>query len=166
MASPQTTLYVTHIDLSESVRSSMVELLNQTLAATLDLKAQVKHAHWNVKGSEFYALHQLFDDLAQEIEDFVDLVAERITALGGIAVGTVRIAASTSFLPEYPLNIVEGRDHIAALTDRLVLYAQFVRQGVTEAMGWGDVNTSDLYIAVSRAIDKQLWFLEALAHRS
>ena len=161
MVSSPTTLYQTHIDLPESLRCPMVALLNQTLAATLDLKSQVKQAHWNVKDREFYALHQLFDEIATEVEDFADLVAERIAALGGIAVGTVRIAALTSSLPEYPLTIANGSEHLTALVERLALYARSIRHGIAEAMGWGDMGTSDLYTEVSREIDKRLWFLEA-----
>jgi starvation-inducible DNA-binding protein len=89
------------------------------------------------------------------------LVAERIAALGGIAVGTVRIVASTSSLPEYPLNITRGSEHLVALVERFALYARSIRHGIAEALGWGDMGTSDLYIEVSRRIDKRLWFLEA-----
>jgi starvation-inducible DNA-binding protein len=161
MVSPQTMLYTTSIDLPESVRCSMIALLNQTLAATLDLKSQVKHAHWNVKDPKFSMLQQLFNEIATEIEDFANLVAERIAALGGIAVGTVRIAALTSDLPEYPLTIANGNEHLAVLVERFAHYGRSIRHGITEAMGWGDVGTSDLYTQVSRAIDKRLWFLEA-----
>jgi starvation-inducible DNA-binding protein len=161
MSSPQTILYPTRIDLPESIRCPTIALLNQTLVATLDLKSQVKHACWNVKDKEFYSLHQLFDEIAKEIEGFADLIAERIATLGGIAVGTVRIAASTSFLPEYPLTITHGNEHLIALVERFALYAQSIRHGIAEAMGWGDIGTSDLYTEVSRGIDRRLWFLEA-----
>jgi len=86
-------LYSTRIDIPEMLRTQVIELLNQTLASTLDLKTQVKQAHWNVKGKDFYQLHELFDEIAAEVEEFIDLVAERITALGGYALGTARIAA-------------------------------------------------------------------------
>ncbi len=161
MASLPFTLYTTRIDLPESVRCPMVELLNQTLADTLDLKSQTKFAHWNIKGQEFYVLHQLFDQIAIEIEESADLVAERITALGGIALGTVRTAAATSCLPEYSLIPVNSSKHLELLADRFAIYAQAIRHGIMEAMGWGDAGTSDLYTQISRAIDKQLWLLEA-----
>jgi starvation-inducible DNA-binding protein len=98
-------LYPTRIDIPTDARKQIVVLINQTLAATSDLKSQVKQAHWNVKGSDFYQLHELFDEIAGEIEEYVDMFAERITALGGYAMGTVRMAAENSILPEYPTEI-------------------------------------------------------------
>jgi starvation-inducible DNA-binding protein len=154
-------LYATRIDLSAETRAQVIGLLNQTLALTLDLKTQVKQAHWNVKGLDFYQLHKLFDELAGELEAFVDLVAERVTALGGLALGTARIAAQMSTLPEYPFDIVDGKDHVIALADRYAIYAKLVRQGITKTDELGDADTADLYTEVSRAIDKRLWFLEA-----
>ena len=139
----------------------MITLLNQTLAITLDLKTQVKQAHWNVKGTDFYQLHTLFDEIASEIEDFIDLIAERITTLAGYAFGTARIAAAQSSLPEYPFDIVDGRDHVIALSDRFALYAKHLREGIAKTDELREMNTNDLYIEVSRTIDKRLWFLEA-----
>lgn len=154
-------LYATRIDLPDETRAQVIGLLNQTLAFTLDLKTQVKQAHWNVKGLDFYQLHELFDELAGELEEFVDLVAERVTALGGLALGTARIAAQVSELPEYPFDILDGKDHVTALADRYAIYAKLVRQGIAKTDDLGDADTADLYTEVSRAIDKRLWFLEA-----
>ncbi|MGA7933893.1 MAG: DNA starvation/stationary phase protection protein Dps, partial [Kovacikia sp.] len=112
-------------------------------------------------GLDFYQLHELFDEFAGELEEYVDLVAERITALGGLAVGTARAAAQTSILPEYPFDIVDGKDHIIALADRFAPYAKHLREGIAQTDDLGDADTADLYTEVSRAIDKNLWFLEA-----
>ena len=155
------TLYETRIDLAQDVRVGVVTTLNQTLAASLDLKTQVKQAHWNVKGMDFYQLHELFDDMASELEEFVDMVAERVTALGGLALGTARIAAQDSILPEYPFDAVEGVAHVTALAERYALYGKLVRDGIAVTDDWGDADTADLYTEISRAIDKRLWFLEA-----
>jgi starvation-inducible DNA-binding protein len=153
--------YPTRIDLSVDIRAQVVSVLSETLAATLDLKTQVKQAHWNVKGLDFYQLHELFDELASELEEYVDMVAERITALGAIAMGTARIAAAQSLLPEYPYDIVEGVEHVSALAERFALYAAHVRNGIDQTDGVGDADTADLYTEISRTIDKRLWFLEA-----
>ena len=154
-------LYPTRIDLSTPVRSHVVELLNQTLAATLDLKTQVKQAHWNVKGMDFYQLHEMFDEMAGELEDYVDMVAERVTALGGLAMGTVRTAAKESILPEYPFDILDGKDHLVALAERFAPYAKHLREAIAKTDELGDADTADLYTEISRTIDKRLWFLEA-----
>ncbi|MEB3356658.1 MAG: DNA starvation/stationary phase protection protein Dps [Synechococcales bacterium] len=153
--------YPTRIDLPADVRSQVTELLNQTLAATIDLKSQTKQAHWNVKGMDFYQLHELFDEMATELEEYVDMVAERVTALGGTAMGTLRIAAADSILPEYDLDAVEGAEHVTALAERFGAYAKHVRDGIDKTDELGDADTADLYTEISRTVDKRLWFLEA-----
>ena len=154
-------LYSTRIDLPKDVRVRAIEILNQTLAATLDLKTQTKQAHWNVKGMNFYQLHELFDEIATELEEYVDMVAERVTALGGTALGTARIAAESSILPEYDLDAVSGAEHVTALADRFGIYAQHVRDAIATTDELGDADTADLYTEISRTADKRLWFLEA-----
>jgi starvation-inducible DNA-binding protein len=153
--------FPTHIDIPEDKRSSLIAMLNQTLADTFDLYSQVKQAHWNVKGKDFYQLHLLFDEIAEEIEPFVDLFAERVTLLGGYATGTARMAAESSSLPEYPTDAVEGRDHIEALVERFALFCPKIRQGSLDADEIGDPATADLYNDITRVADKRLWFLEA-----
>jgi starvation-inducible DNA-binding protein len=153
--------YRTRIDLPASVRERMIELLNQQLASTSDLYSQSKQAHWNVKGPEFFQLHELFDDLAESVEAFIDLVAERITALGGEALGTVRMAAQASQLPEYPTDLKRGLQHVEALADRFAHYGAATRKGIDVAAEAGDAGTADLLTEVVRTIDKQLWFLDA-----
>ncbi|MBW4630951.1 MAG: DNA starvation/stationary phase protection protein Dps [Iphinoe sp. HA4291-MV1] len=154
-------LYPTRIDIPVEARKQIIAILNQTLAASLDLKTQAKQAHWNVKGNDFFQLHELFDEIATELEEFIDLFAERITALAGYALGTARLAAANSILPEYPLDIDAGLDHVAALADRFAPYAKHLREAINKTTELGDADTADLYTEVSRTIDKQLWFLEA-----
>jgi len=154
-------LYPTRIDMPAETRSQIVGLLNATLATTLDLKTQVKQAHWNVKGMDFYQLHLLFDEMATELEDYVDTVAERVTALGGLAVGTARTAAADSILPEFPFDILDGKEYVTALADRYAPYAKHLRVAIDKTGELGDADTADLYTEISRTIDKRLWFLEA-----
>lgn len=154
-------MYATRIDIAEDIRAKVANLLNQTLAASLDLKTQTKQAHWNVKGTDFYQLHELFDEMATELEEYVDMVAERVTALGGVALGTARVAASESILPEYPLDAVGGIEHITALADRYGAYGKHLREAIDTTDELGDADTADLYTEISRTIDKRLWFLEA-----
>lgn len=153
--------YPTRIDLPAEVRTPIIEQLNKTLATTLDLKTQVKQAHWNVKGMNFYQLHELFDELATELEEYVDMVAERVTALAGTAMGTARIAASESVLEEYPYDAISGQDHVVALAERYSAYAAHVRAGIDVSDDLEDKDTADLYTEISRTADMRLWFLEA-----
>lgn len=154
-------LYPSRIDIPADARVQIIALLNQTLASTLDLKTQVKQAHWNVKGMDFYQLHELFDEMAGELEEYVDMFAERVTALGGLALGTARIAAEQSTLAEYPLDILTSKDHVTALANRFAPYGKSLRDGIEQSDALGDADTADLYTEVSRTIDKRLWFLEA-----
>jgi starvation-inducible DNA-binding protein len=122
---------------------------------------QVKHAHWNVKGPTFIALHELFDAVAQIVEDQGDLLAERITALGGRADGTARAVAAQSALAEFPLEISTGLAYVAAVSDRLAAFGKAARAAIDSAAQFGDPDTADIFTEVSREVDKQLWFLEA-----
>lgn len=154
-------MFPTHIDLPEEDRHLLIGLLNARLADAADLYSQVKQAHWNVKGPNFFQLHLLFDQLAAEVFPFIDLIAERATALGGAAMGTARMAASTSTLPEYPTGITEGQTHVKALVDRYALFAASIRKAIDVADDQHDRSTADLFTEISRAVDKQLWFLES-----
>jgi len=145
----------------EETTSELVAMLNQSLADSLDLAYQTKQAHWNVKGYNFYGLHLLFDDLYGQLAAHVDDFAERAVSIGGLALGTVRVASSTSRLDEYPLDALESRVHVDALVDRYGDYTSRVRHAIKKAEKLGDQDTADLYTSVSRAMDKALWMLTA-----
>jgi starvation-inducible DNA-binding protein len=150
--------FPTRIDLAPPVREAMVIL--QQLADTFDLRSQAKQAHWNVKGTDFYQLHELFDELAAHLDAFADLIAERATTLGGTAQGTVRMAAAGSRLPELP-EVYDGPKLVAALADCFAALARSTRAAADAAAEKGDASTADLLTEVSRGVDKDLWFLEA-----
>lgn len=154
-------LFETRIDLPTDQREKMVALLNQQLADTFDLFGQTKQAHWNVKGPQFHQLHELFDDLADQLRKYVDLIAERATALGGTALGTVRMAAEASRLPEYPIDPGGSMQHVEALAERFAALAATTRAAMKAAEAEDDATTLDLLTEVSRGLDKSLWFLEA-----
>ncbi len=151
----------TRNDLPAKARNKMIALLNQQLADTFDLMSQTKQAHWNVKGPQFIALHEMFDDFAEGLEGYVDEIAERATALGGYAAGTVRMAAKSSTLPDYPTDVVADMDHVRALAERYAALAASTRQAIDAADEVGDKDTADLFTEISRDLDKWLWFLEA-----
>jgi len=161
MARTLTRTFETAVDLPAPTRDAMIALLNQTLADTSDLYSQTKQSHWNVKGINFYQLHLLFDELAEHREDEADLLAERATALGGYATGTVRMAAATSRLPEVPTDIDEGVDYVRALVERYGIHANNTRAAIDQADKAGDLDTADLLTQISRQLDKDLWFLQA-----
>lgn len=154
-------LYPTKNSLPEDVRVQVVQLLNQRLAECIDLQTQCKQAHWNVKGASFIALHKLFDEINEGVEEYVDLIAERIVQLGGIAEGTAQVVAGRTSLVDYPLTLRTGAEHVAALSDALAAFGRLVRITVLEMDTLGDVNSADIFTEVSRGIDQWLWFVEA-----
>jgi len=149
------------VKLSEDTKSKVIEILNARLADTVDMKTQVKHAHWNVKGIQFFQLHELFDSIASHLEDQSDLIAERVTQLGGVANGTARQAAADSSIKEYDFNAVKGEEHVRALVDRLAKLANAARKAIDDTGKLGDQATADVFTEITRAADKDLWFLEA-----
>ena len=154
-------MHKTKIDLNKGDREKIIEILNSSLADASDLKSQAKQAHWNVKGMSFIALHELFDQVATEVEAYTDLIAERITTLGGTALGTIRVAANRSSLSEYPLEITDGADHVDALSSALSDFGKKIRKNIDETDELGDKDTADIFTEISRGIDKSLWFVEA-----
>jgi starvation-inducible DNA-binding protein len=159
MATPQT--FTTRIDLGLETRQHMIALLNQQLADSFDLYSQTKQAHWNVKGAQFYQLHELFDELAGQLVEHIDQIAERVTALGGVALGTARMASGASRLPEYPNDATGSLPSVEALATGYASLAATTRSAIDTAAQNGDMATSDLFTEVSRSLDKALWFLEA-----
>src|SRR4051812_35834048 len=154
-------VYETENDLPKTVRTELITLLNERLAEVVDLQMQLKQAHWNVKGPHFIGLHKLFDKIYKDVASYVDLIAERVVQLGGIAEGTARVVAQRSRLEEYPLAIGEGTGHVEAVIKALSTFGHEVRNTISEADELDDADTADIFTEISRGIDKWLWFVEA-----
>ena len=154
-------MHRTKNDLPEKVRTQMAGLLQERLSEAVDLVTHAKQAHWNVKGPSFIALHELFDKVYENAGGYADLIAERIMQLGGTAEGTARAVAKRSQLPEYPLAIASGKEHVEALSRSLAYFGETIRQGINHADEIGDKDTADICTEISRSVDKDLWFVEA-----
>jgi starvation-inducible DNA-binding protein len=154
-------MHKTRNDLTEKVRRKVINLLAVRLADAIDLGLQCKQAHWNVKGPQFIALHQLFDSIAAVAGGQVDALAERVTALGGTAEGTSQVVAKRTSLDSYPLTATSGPEHLQALAGALASYARLMREAIDTADGLGDKVTADLFTEIAAASDKQLWLVEA-----
>ncbi len=154
-------MLATRHDMPEQNRRQMIDLLNQQLADVFDLYSLTKQAHWNVKGPEFFQLHELYDDLAETLLGHVDTIAERAVALGGVATGTVRMAAGASRLKDLPAAALGSLDSVRLLADCYAALARTTREAIDQAEQAEDMDTSDLFVEVSRDLDKALWFLEA-----
>jgi starvation-inducible DNA-binding protein len=151
----------TRNSLSEKKRIEIVSLLQAHLADSIDLMMQAKQAHWNLKGPHFFSLHGVFDKVYTDTADYVDLIAERIVQLGGIAEGSIRLAAKNSGMPDYPLSITSGHKHVAELAHAIAFYGEMIRKGIDLTTKLGDAGTADLLTQVLRGTDTNLWFVEA-----
>src|SRR6185436_1103445 len=123
-------LHQTKIDIRENTRRTMIELLNQQLANALDLGLQAKQAHWNVKGPNFIGLHELFDKVAEKLEEFTDSIAERAVEMGGTALGTIQVVSKNSRLPAYRLDLSSGSGHVASLSSALTRFGAATREAI------------------------------------
>lgn len=156
-----THMHETFSDINKSTRTKMVDLLNQQLVDTLDLHSQLKQAHWNVKGMNFIAVHELFDAVADAVLGFSDMIAERVTALGADAQGTSRTVASYSTLPELPSDLEGSVAFLTEVAKRIGKYTESSRKAIDTADEAGDMVTADLFTEVTREMDKQLYFVES-----
>lgn len=156
--------YPTHNDLPSNTRAVSINVLNARLADAIDLALLTKQAHWNIKGPNFIALHEMIDGFRTELDEHVDTMAERAVQLGGTALGTTQAVTAATTLAPYPTDIHSSKDHLAALIDRYANMANAARAAIDTTAEAGDADTADLFTAFSRALDKQLWFLEAHVH--
>ena len=153
--------YATANDLKSNAKKVAIELLNARLADGIDLALLTKQAHWNLKGPQFIAVHEMIDGFRTEIDGHVDTMAERVVQLGGTALGTTQTVAKGTTLSAYPTDIYKIEDHLHALIERYGKAANLVRAAIDESDEAGDADTADIFTAYSRALDKALWFLEA-----
>lgn len=159
-------MHETKNDLCDNTRKASIALLQSRLSDAIDVQMQAKQAHWNVKGPNFIALHELFDKIYEEFDGHVDELAERLVALGGQAYGTVRSVANDSSISEYPLEITSGEEHVEAFSNALANFGKNVRYAIDQASEIGDEDTADVFTGISRDVDKALWFVEAHANKA
>lgn len=149
--------------LSDNCRIQSVDMLNKTLAAAIDLRAQMKHAHWNVRGPGFFAIHTLFDSIATAAGTYADQIAERTGNLGGEADGQLASVAKRSCLIPDPIGIADTEDHLYVAAGALAAFGEATREAGDAAADWGDAATADLFTEITRGVDQYLWFVESHA---
>ena len=148
------------IALSRDVRTDSCELLNQILADSIVLYNLYKKHHWLVRGHTFYQLHLLLDKHAGEQLKLIDLIAERVQTIGGIAIADPRHVAEATNIPRPP----DGAEEVPAMLSRLLEAHETVigevRVAVTRTAASGDDGTNDLLMGdVLRTHELQVWFL-------
>jgi starvation-inducible DNA-binding protein len=151
----------TRNDLEDNAKKVSIDILNARLADAIDLALITKQAHWNLKGPRFIMIHEMLDGFRDQIDEHVDTMAERVAQLGGTALGTSQVVAGSTTLKPYPTDIYKIEDHLAALIEHYAAVANAVRHAIDETDEAGDADTADIFTAVSRDLDKSLWFLEA-----
>ena len=154
-------LHKTNNDLKNNAKAVAMEMLQARLVDSIDLALVTKQAHWNLKGPQFIGVHLMLDKFREEQDEWTDMMAERITQLGGTARGTTQEVTKGTSLPSYPTDIYAVADHLHALIVRYAACANSVRKNIEDTDDAGDADTADLLTEVSRGLDKQLWFLEA-----
>jgi starvation-inducible DNA-binding protein len=156
----------TRNDLKSNTRKTSIEILNARLADAIDLALITKQAHWNIKGPQFIAIHEMLDGFRKDLDNHVDTIAERAVQLGGTALGTSQLVAKDTPFEPYPTDIHKTKDHLAALIDRYATAAKRARAAIDDTDEAGDKGTADIFTAYSRSLDKSLWFLESHTQES
>src|SRR5260221_11887048 len=146
--------------LQEEQRAKLIELLNRRLADAIDLQLQSRQAYWNVKGPHFMALRELFDKVAEGVEEYANLIAEHIVQLGGKAEGPPHAVPGRSSLDRYWLSTAEGTGHIDALSTTLTDFGRHTRYASAQATELKDADTAAIFTEIARGIDKWIWFVE------
>ncbi len=147
--------------LEDNARKTSIEQLQACMNDAASLSLALKQAHWNLKGVNFIAVHELLDQVKARLDPNLDAFAERIKQLDGMAIGTVEAVAKSTKLEPYPTDITDWSDHVKAISERMRAYGARVREAIDTTDEAGDADTADILTAASREADKDLWFLES-----
>ena len=140
--------------------TSLFALLNQSLADMLALKINAKQAHWNVKGESFIALHELFDKVSAQADEYADSIAERLVQLGGQAEGGASHIVKRAAHADYP-QVTDAQKHVKALGNQLQETANQMREAIETSDSMDDAVTADLFTQIASGLDKYHWFVSS-----
>jgi len=149
------------VNIPKDIRIQIVELLNQTLATSIDLQSQIKQATWNMRGNNFYQFYLLLNEMSKQIEDHINTISERISTLASTPLISVRVAAKNSQLPEFSFDAFTIEENLHTLANRVSLHGKFIKVAIDQVTDLEDAVTADIYIKFSRVLDRHLWLLES-----
>ncbi|MDB6181873.1 DNA starvation/stationary phase protection protein Dps [Paracoccus fistulariae] len=147
--------------LTDNARKTAISELNARLSDAIALGLAIKQAHWNVKGPNFIAVHELFDTVYANVQEHVDTMAERVQVLDGVALGTLEEVSKAGTVKAYPTDLTKAADHIREVSERMRDFGEKIRAAIDATDEAGDADTADIFTAVSRTADKDLWFMES-----
>lgn len=146
--------------LPDERQTKLIELLNRRLADAIDLQLQSRQAYWNIKGPNFLSLRELFDKVANGVEEYTNLIAGHIALLGGTAEGTAQAVTGRSSLEGNLLVPADGNSYIDALATTITVFGKHVRYASEQAAELKDADTAAILTEIARGIDTWLWFVE------
>ncbi|UPL47611.1 Dps family protein [Hymenobacter sublimis] len=148
------------IGLDANIRQESVEMLNQMLADTCSIRDMYKKHHWQVVGPTFYQLHLLFDKHYEEQDALIDMIAERIQILGGVAVAMAADIAEVTSIPRPPRDREEAPVQVSRLLEAHQIILKNCHDFAKRADESGDDGTNDLIVSnVMRTNEMQVWFV-------
>lgn len=161
MAKAARTITRTRNDTDSNAKAVSQDVLQAIVSDAIDLTNATRQAHWNVKGSHFYGLHQMFERFYNMLNKNTDEMAERMVQLGGVPDGTTQGTGGRTRLIAYDAQLLDGLEHCDALADRYSALAHSLRDGIDKTDEAGDADTSDLLTQVSQEVEQALWMIEA-----
>lgn len=135
--------------------------LTQAVTDLLDLRMQVKQAHWNIAGSSFFGVHKLLDKLAEELDATIDTTAERQRSLGFITHGTARHVAKNSSLKQLAPETQAIPEVVNHLVDLYLTVGEATKEGIRLADEEEDPGTSDMLVDCLRMLDQHRYLLQS-----
>lgn len=136
------------------------DILNKQLANWIVLNMKLHHYHWYVKGADFFALHEKFEELYDEAAGHIDDIAERLLAVGGKPISSLQESLATSSLKE-AAGGESAEEMVAAVAHDFALMMDELKQGIAVFSEQGDVSSEDLLIGIYSSIEKHKWMLDA-----
>lgn len=154
------------IGLSEKNREGVVEILSTTLADLFVLRTKLRKYHWNVRGTLFHALHEMFEEQYDELAETIDDTAERIRTYGAMAPGTLQEFSEMTRLSEAPGEYPDAEAMVRDLIEDHETIIRNLREDIeTCAERYKDVGSEDFLTGLLQDHQEQAWMLRAFIER-